>query len=159
MRKCAKDGVRLRAAWLLIAGAGLTGCASPPSVIPLIQVANQAIAQERQLLDVDAKRMSQSLQEQRDSLASAFEADLRAQQTLSAAWVTEGVQVYVAAREQLLRQQLDLQRAADLRRDNMAAAQEVLARAVGLVQKQDQLFEVVPDLRRWVEKQMKEGVR
>src|ERR1041385_1626110 len=72
----------------------LQACASPPSLLPLLRVADKAIAQESQLLDADAARSTAWLDEQRATLAAAFEADLREQTTLDPEWVLTATQAY-----------------------------------------------------------------
>ena len=131
----------------------LLGCASPPSVAPLLRSADLAITQEQQLLNDDSARRSQWFAQQRDALAGGFEADLNSQPQLDSAWVLEGVHAYTAACELLLRHELDLQQQTKTRGKNLQQASAAIRRAVGLIEQQDQLFQRIPDLRRWMESQ------
>jgi len=127
------------------------GCASPPSVAPLLRAADQAVQQEHRLLADDHERRRLEFDRQRDDLAAAFEADLAAQAQLDPQWVAQGVRAYVAAREGLLDHQHTLDEQYATRRDNLATASQAIARAVSLLEQQDQLFKDIPDLRRWLE--------
>jgi hypothetical protein len=135
---------------LLFGAMALLGCASPPSVLPLIRIADRALAEESQNLDADGRRIAAWLDQQRQSLADALEADVRAQAGLDAEWVMTGTQAYAAAREALLRHELSLELQRQRRRQNLQAASAALQRAAGLIEQQDRLLEPIPDLRRWL---------
>lgn len=134
----------------------LSRCSSPPSVAPLVRVSVTAIEQERAQLAVDATRQTQWYDQQRQSLEAGFAADLGTRPTLDAEWVKQGVQAYVAAREMLVRHELSAARALETRQENLAHAADALRRAVALIEQQDQLFEDVPDLRRWLNDSMQQ---
>lgn len=134
--------------FIFLAAGGLGACASPPSLLPLLRVANRAIAQESQLLNADGDRAAAWLDDQRATLAAAFEADLREQANLDPQWVLTATQAYTAAREALARHEAALDRERSTRRDNLRAASEAIRRAIDLTELQDQLFADIPDLRR-----------
>jgi len=131
----------------------LSACASPPSVVPLLRVADGAIDDERRLIESDAARQVQWVEQQRRSLADAYAADLHQRRVIDAQWVLTGTEAYAAARETLLRHGWELERQAELRRENLQAASRAIRRAAELIEKQDQLFADVPDLRRIVLKE------
>ena len=126
----------------------LSGCASPPSVVPLLRVAQSAMESEKSLLAADLARQRAWLDAQRASLDAAFDADLRQRQELDPAWVREGTRVYAAAREQLARHRFRLEQETHLRSDNLDDASLALDHAAGLIEQQDQLLDLVPELRR-----------
>lgn len=144
-----RAGVKARRGTLLLACLFAPGCASPPSVSPLLRVADRALADESRLVADDAARQAAWVEQQRRSLGDAFALDLKGRETLDPRWVMTGAEAYVAAREALLRHEVGLQRQTQLRRDNLAAASRAITRAVELIEKQDALFEPIPDIRRW----------
>ncbi|MFA7235877.1 MAG: hypothetical protein WC058_03345 [Phycisphaeraceae bacterium] len=130
---------------------GLTGCASPPAVSPLMRVVTQALQQEQAMLATDQQRTAAWMDQQRAMLKAAFDADMNEQQTLDKAWVNDHAAVYVAARETLLRHELELQRQNEQRRENMTDAMAAQQRAMQLIERQDALLAAVPDARRWLQ--------
>lgn len=153
--------------WRRIAGIGLwvsamggvSGCASPPSVTLLLRSAETAIAQEQRLLEEDAQRQGAWVLQQRKLIEAGFMADLRSKPALEPQWVLEGTAVYVEAREQLLRHELELRQATEARRQNMRLAGRAIERGVSLLEQQDTLLADVPDLRRWLANSTKEQNR
>ena len=137
----------------LVMVVGLTGCASPPSVSPLMQVVEQTLQQEQVMLQTDQQRATAWMDQQRATLAAAFDADMNEQQTLDKTWVHDQVAVYVAAREALLRHELELQRQHEQRRQNLADAMAAQQRAMQMIEQQDALLASVPDVRRWLQRQ------
>ena len=135
---------------ILLPLVALQACASPPSLLPLLRIADKAIAQETTLLDTDAARATAWLNQQRDDLTDAYKADLAERNTLDPDWVLSATATYSAARESLLRHELSLDRQHEIRRDNLAAASQALQRAIHLTELQDNLFADIPDLRRWL---------
>ncbi len=127
------------------------GCASPPSVVPLLQVVDQALVGEQDAIQTEVRRQAARSEQDRLSLDDAFEADLADQAELDHQWVADHARVYAVARESLLREQFAQQQTLATRQENLALAREAQARAVRLIQRQDQLFRDVPDLRRWVQ--------
>lgn len=127
----------------------LCACASPPSVVPLLRVAERAIGDEQRLLGEDAIRGSHWFEQQRRVLDDAYAADLRGrpERASDPEWVLAGTEVYTAAREALLRHAWELERQSELRRDNLGTASQAIRRAAELIEKQDALFADVPDLR------------
>lgn len=131
----------------------LGGCASPPSLTPLLQAVDRALDDEHQQVTQDAERQSAWLQQQQQALRAAFEADLNEQQSLQRDWVAEHVRVYVTARETLTEHHHRLRQTYRMRLENLQAASLAQQRAIALIQRQDQLFERLPDLRRWLQQQ------
>lgn len=140
---------RIAAALITALAAMTNGCASPPSVAPLLGVAESAIAEERRHLTDDDARRAAWIGHQRSALAAAFTLDLAERgEAIDPAWVGEGVSAYVAAREALLRHEITLAQQSELRRENLDRAAAVLRRAAAILQQQDRLFDAMPDLRR-----------
>lgn len=132
---------------------GLTGCASPPAASPLMRVVTQALQQEQAMLQTDQQRTTAWMDQQRAMLKAAFDADMNERQTLDKAWVNDHAAVYVAAREALLRHELELERQNEQRRENLTDAMAAQQRAMRLIEQQDALMANVPDARRWLQQQ------
>lgn len=130
----------------LIAG----GCASPPSVTPLLRVTERALMRESARLNDDADRDAQYARQTLRSLNDAFDRDLEQENELTADWVRDATSVYVAAREALLRHELALARERQIRSDNLQTAASATRRAIGLIEQQDKLLNGVvgEDIRR-----------
>ena len=126
------------------------GCASPPSVTPLLAVVEQTLRAEADDLQTDAARLDEQYAGQRQSLRAGFEADLAGRTPLEPAWVAEHVRVYVAACEALAEAHIKQRHALAQRRANLRDAATAQQRAAALLERQDKLFEQVPDLRRWL---------
>lgn len=137
-----------RPIWCLVA-VMLMGCASPPSVAPLMRVVDDALNRERALLATDAQQHDRWYTQQRETLRRGFEADLRNQQAPDHKWMADHVAVYVAAREALLQAALGQRAASEQRIDNLRMASTAQRRALALIEQQDELFGHTPDLRRW----------
>ncbi len=137
----------------------LAGCASPPSVTPLMRVVASTLDTEAQRVDADIEQVMRWHTAQKQALRAGFEADLASQATLEPRWVSEHVLVYVTARELLLNNRLEQVAAAEQRRTNLELAAEAQRRAIGLIEQQDALLQRVPDLRRWVIEQQREDGR
>jgi hypothetical protein len=118
----------------------LSGCTSPPAVIPLLEIVDRQLQAEAQLLGQDAERDAEAVRQMRLNLASGFEADLRQRESLSAEWVRSATDVYVAARDAVTRHELDLERQRRQRADNLRAASEAQRRAMLLLLQQDRLI-------------------
>jgi hypothetical protein len=127
------------------------GCASPPSVVPLLEQTQRVLREERRLLAADAERSEAWFDQQRSALAAAFEADLAARDALNAEWVRTGVTAYVAAREALVEQETQLARQRQVRMQNLDLASLAQRRAIALIQQQDDLLSWTPDLRQWID--------
>jgi hypothetical protein len=139
--------------WMMAAALPLllASCTSPPSVAPLLRSAEQALTQEARLLQDDAARDAQQLAQTQATLAEAFEADLRECPQLTAPWVLEATDVYVAAREELIRHDAMLTQQRQTRVDNLRLAAQAQQRAIELLERQDQLITGTSgaDLWRW----------
>ena len=138
---------------------GLGGCASPPSVGPLIRSAGAVLEQEQKLLEGDAVRVAEAARLQRAGLDAGFESDLRTRPQLDADWVLEGAKTYVAAREVLLEHELAGRESIQVRQENLRLAGAAMRRASEVIERQDELFAGVPDVRRWLTNPTKETGR
>ena len=127
----------------------LAGCTSPPSVAPLLRSAELALTEEARLLADDAARDAQQLAQTQATLAEAYAADLRECPQLTAPWVREATDVYVAAREELIRHDAALTQQRQTRADNLRLAAQAQQRAIELLEKQDQLITGVTGTDLW----------
>lgn len=115
------------------------GCASPPSVMPLLAVTQAALEAEALRLEADALRDAQWATQTKQTLARAFEDDLAERDALTAEWVSDATDVYVAAREAVVRHELAVQAERAQRADNLRAAAQATQRAQAMLQQQDAL--------------------
>ena len=143
--------------WLAITAImiGLGGCASPPAVGPLMRVVQKALRQEQAMVQTDQQRTTAAMDQRRATLKAAFDADMNEQTALDKQWVDEQVSVYVAAREALVRHELDMQQQYQQRQQNLGDALAAQQRAIELIERQDALFASLPDARRWLGHQEK----
>lgn len=118
----------------------LGGCASPPSVTPLLRLAEEAVRKEALRVEADAGRDADRLEGTRRSLRDAYDADLAERGELDAAWVREATDVYVAAREALVRHELALRDERRVRAENLRLAADATERAAELLERQDDLI-------------------
>ncbi len=126
------------------------GCGSPPSVVPVMQVVERTLRQEAESLGaVQATRDRLYLQQARQQLDEGYRRDLADTNALSPQWVQSATTVYVAAREALLRQELELARQRQTRIDNLQLAAQAQGRAVALLQRQDNLLRQTLGLDLW----------
>ena len=135
---------------LVCAFVAITGCASPPSVVPLMAQVQNVLADENRLLAEDYERQQQWIDQQRQTIAAAFDADMIAREQLDIDWIRHHVAAYVAAREALSDHTTKLQQEFTVRQSNLADAALAQQKAIELIQRQDDLLERVPDLRRWM---------
>lgn len=128
--------------WLVVCVclAGPAACTAPPSVSPLLRMAEEAMRAESQRLAADVERDVQRIDQTRAALAAAFDADLRQRDALDARWVTDAAEVYAAAREALARHEMALRRERDQRAANLHVAANATRRAVQLIERQDALI-------------------
>ncbi len=129
--------------------AALNSCGSPPSVVPLLRIADRAMQDEAGRLDEDLQRDINQLDQSRRMLQAAFEADLAQVQQLTAEWVLEATDVYIAAREALVHHESKLRQQRERRADNLNAASEAIRRAARLLEQQDKLIELTLGLDVW----------
>ena len=125
------------------------GCTSPPSVSMLLRVTEKAMLDEAARLDDDATRNAAQATQSRQSLASAFDADLAQVQTLNAQWVKDAAEGYAAAREALVRNELQTQTEWSQRASNLRTAAQAQDRALQLLEQQDTLVLQVTGLNFW----------
>lgn len=124
---------------LALAGA-LGGCTSPPSVAPLLQASERALAMEAAHLVDDAEREAQWIAQSRRSLEQAYDADLAQVEELTPQWVREATRVYVLAREELTRHEAQLREQRRQRAENLHATADAIRRAGAMLQQQDRLW-------------------
>jgi len=126
------------------------GCASPPSVVPLLRVSEKALMREAAQQAIDADRDAEHIRQIRLSLEQAYNLDLDQTQDLTSKWVRDATQAYVLARESLLRHEQVLSQQRRARVENLQAAASSTRRAIGLIEQQDKLLAgaVGDDLRR-----------
>ncbi|MEM1027673.1 MAG: hypothetical protein AAGJ38_06290 [Planctomycetota bacterium] len=128
----------------------LSACGSPPSVVPVLRVVEQAMLDEAdRLKQFDTERDQQLLDYSRERLRQAYLADLQSRQTLDPAWIESATDVYVAAREALAWQEIDLARQRQTRQDNLRDAAEAQAQAIAILQQQDRLFQQTVGIDLW----------
>ena len=126
------------------------GCGSPPSVVPVMQVVEATLQREAQSLSqVQAARDRLYLEQARRQLDEGYRRDLASTQALSPQWVESATSVYVAAREALLRQEIELARQRETRVENLQLAAQAQGRAVALLQRQDNLLRQTLGLDLW----------
>jgi len=134
---------------LLLMSISLTGCASPPSVMPLLRITQDTLRAEAGRLNEETARDRQTIEQTRRSLEDAFVADLREQRALDPAWVNEATTVYVAVREALLAHEMTLRQERLQRADNLLAAEQATQRAIDLLEQRDQLLTDTSLARLW----------
>ena len=125
---------------LMAVGLWVGGCTSPPGAGALIEAANRAMQDEVMQLQADQKRDQIQIEQTRKMLETAFEEDLQAQSALTQVWVHEAMVVYVAAREEVLRQEMKLQEQRKQRIENLQLASKAQQRAWELLTRQDDLI-------------------
>ena len=130
----------LNGAVLGVTGCLLVGCASPPSVAPLLRVVDAELRREAQRLELDARRDAEAVDQARRSLADAYDGDLARREALTAEWVRDATDVYVAAREALVRHEMNLRAEREQRARNLHAAGEAQRRAIQLIEQHDGLI-------------------
>jgi len=135
---------------LLPGAAGWAGCGSPPSVVPVLRVVERTMLDEADRIEArDADRDRLILSDARVRLRDGYLADLEAAQTLDPSWVTSATEVYVAACEALVYQEINLARQRQIRQDNLRDAAQAQARAIAILQQQDRLLEQTVGLNLW----------
>ncbi len=128
----------------------LGGCATPPSVAPLLRVTQRALLDESGRLKVDAERDTLYTRQTLRTLEDAYNQDLDQAEGLTPDWVREATSVYVTARETTISHQHALAQEYRVRADNLVAAASATQRALVLIEQQDKLLDgaVNRDLRR-----------
>ena len=144
------SAIRRRSTPLILAIVALGGgCTSPPSVTPLLRVAEKAMLDEASRIDEDAHRDAAQIDQTRQTLASAFDADLAQVKTLDAQWVKDAAEGYAVAREALARHEAALRSERSLRADNLRTAAQAQDRAIQLLERQDSLVTQITGLDLW----------
>ncbi len=126
----------------------VAGCAAPRAVEPLLETGERVMVEEAERLEVDGGREARWLAQSRELLEEAYERDLLERGELEAEWVMQATRGYIAAREALLRHELDLERQRDRRRENLLEAAEAVARARELLARQGEIWPEKWDVRR-----------
>ncbi len=135
---------------LLVAGAlTLAGCGSPPSVTPLLRVAQSTLLRESQQLEQDQRMLAGVERQTLAALEQAFEADVRQAPTLEARWVLEAARAYALARDAVVGQGAAERQARQRRIENLLLAAEAQRRALNLLERQDALLMGVLGLDLW----------
>lgn len=132
--------VAVAVALCTIVALGGVGCTSPPSVMPLLNATQQTLEREAERLTVDTDRDAEWIEQARLSLEHAYEADLHDVDALTPEWVGSATQVYVSAREALVRHESTLREERHRRAENLQAAAEATRRAAAMLQQQDRLW-------------------
>ncbi len=136
---------------LVVALALTAGCSNPDSVDSLLHVVDQVLADEQRLLNEDAERQTAWLDQQRQTLAAAFDADMR-DRDLTIDWVRRHTAAYVAARDALTEHSASLEQQRQVRLDNLAKAQQLQQRARKILQRHDEVLGVAGNLRDWFDR-------
>ena len=123
---------------ILVLSAG--GCATPPSVAPLLRVTERALLDETARLEDDAQRDTIYTQQTLRTLEDAYNRDLDQAEALTPDWVRDATSVYVAARETIVIHQQALTRGRLDRADNLKAAAAATRQAIALIEQQDKLL-------------------
>ncbi len=118
----------------------LTGCATPPSVAPLLRVTERALAEESGRLARDVQRDRAYTRQVLGSLEDAYRRDLEQVDGLTPQWVLEATAVYITAREAAVRNEQALALERDNRADNLRAAAAATRRAILLIEQHDGLL-------------------
>lgn len=119
-----------------------SGCGSPPSVVPVLRIVESALEQEAsRVQSVDAARDQQFFASTRRDLEAAYRADLNETSSLTPDWIESATLVYVTAREQLLRQELQRAAQRDTRAENLRTASAAQSRAISILEQQDRLLQ------------------
>lgn len=126
--------------WVVVTSLLFSGCTSPPSVAPLLQVAEQAILNESGRIDEDIAIEQTHADQTLTILEEAYRRDLEQVDTLTPEWVQEATAVYVAAREAVLQNQADQINVHRIRADNLRSAALATRRARRLIEQQDRLL-------------------
>lgn len=123
----------------------LAGCGTPTATLDLISVARRGLDDARTAERQRREEMRQRVESQMDALGDAFDTDVRLVSAgevtgpdgkpvaLSAEWVISARKGYAAAGRMLLQQALADQADHLQRLDNLAAADEALLMAAGLI--------------------------
>lgn len=127
----------------------VAGCTAPPSVLPLLDASERAMALEITHLATDQERDAQWIAQTRRSLEQAYEADLAQVEVLTPQWVHDATSVYVLAREALVRHEVELLAQRQQRMDNLQAAAEAVQRARAVLQQQDRLWTDLAGVNDW----------
>lgn len=130
----------VRTSVLLTSVISAVGCVSPPSVAPLMRVVDRAMRAEAGAMAADAQRDAAMIAQGRAALADAYAADLARAEPPDPAWVLDATEVYVAAREALIRHELALAAERAARRERLLAASQAQQRALSLLEQQDRLI-------------------
>ena len=118
----------------------MSACTAPPSVAPLLRVAEKAMTDEAARIEGDTSRDAAQAEQVRASLSAGFDADLAANKKPTAEWIKDAAEGYAAARESLARHEAAMRVERDARADNLRAAAEAQRRAISLIEQQDALI-------------------
>jgi len=137
------------------ASAVLAGCTLPSATIDLIRVAQKGLADERQAVEATHDQLIEQLEGRQASLDAAFDADVRLAAggqiedpkgnpvALSPEWIISARKGYIAARDAIGGELVNVELVRQSRLDNLHAMQEALSMATDLVIRQSLLAENV----------------
>ncbi|MFP4140113.1 MAG: hypothetical protein ACLFVY_06075 [Phycisphaerae bacterium] len=139
--------MRAHRGWMLCAVLPvlLAGCGAPTATLDLISVARRGLADARSAELQRSEEMTRRVESQMDALGEAFDTDVRLVSAgevtgadgkpvaLSPEWVISARKGYAAAQRMLVQQTLTDQADHLQRLDNLAAADEALQMATGLI--------------------------
>jgi len=117
------------------------GCGTPPSVQPLLTLSQQVMLEEAGRVSLDRQRDEQRVQQSLETLEAAFAADLRLQGAIESGWVLSAVRGYTAAREAVVRHQLEMRSERERREASLRQAAALNGRAVRILQQRDALVD------------------
>lgn len=121
---------------------GLAGCSSPPSLIPTLKIVQESLEREAQNIQSISKAQDEQYFETiRQDLKDAFRQDLYATPELTPEWVEAATAVYVAANEQLWKNQISRAAQRNTRIENLRLASQAQAQAVAILEQQDRLYQ------------------
>ncbi|WP_432798406.1 hypothetical protein [Poriferisphaera sp. WC338] len=127
----------------------LTGCTSPPSVVPVLEMVGQVLADEAAQMKMRRLDEEQRHMQMKASLRDAYERDLTSQESLSSEWVLEATSVYTTAREMMIENYHSQLEAIDRKQQNLMAAWEAQQKATELLRQQDDLLRGTVGLDLW----------
>ncbi len=115
----------------------VTGCAPMiQSELDLLAASRKGVTMTRESIGSRQETVATLLKKDRDALATAFDEDLLAQDTVDAAWVIEARRAYSIAFEAMVRRDESVKASFQADLDNLAAIDEALVELERLNQQQ-----------------------
>ena len=120
------------------------GCASPPSVAPLLEASRAVVAREAARVREEAALDAAQADATRRAMSAAYDADIEARiagdEGLDPQWVREATAVLVEAREAVTRHEAARLAERERRAADLESAASATARAVRLLEQRDRLL-------------------